>query len=395
MAKILVANKFYYPRGGDCVYAINLVELLQSHGHDVAVFSMQHPGTLSTKWNTFFPSEVQFSLGRRFFNAVLRPFGTKEVKQKYNALLDCFQPDIVHLNNIHTQLSPVIAELAHQRGIKVIWTLHDYKLLCPRYDCLRNGKTVCEDCFVDKTNVLKNRCMKNSLFASYIAYKEAMCWTRERLEACTDAFICPSRFLASKMEKGGFDNLKLHTVCNFIDVDKCRKESYNKENWYCFVGRLSYEKGLKTLINVAGQLPYKLIVIGDGPLKAELENLKYPNVEFVGFKQWKDIKVLVGQARFCVIPSECYENNPFSVIEAQCLGTPVLGARIGGIPDLIKDEQDGLLFESKNPDDLKNKIEEMFNRSFNYKILAEKSQVKYSSEQYYSKLMDLYTKVLR
>ena len=123
--------------------------------------------------------------------------------------------------------------------------------------------------------------------------------------------------------------------------------------------------------------------------------LKYPNVEFVGFKQWKDIKVLVGQARFCVIPSECYENNPFSVIEAQCLGTPVVGARIGGIPDLIKDEQDGLLFESKNPDDLKNKIEEMFNRSFNYKILAEKSQVKYSSEQYYSKLMDLYTKVLR
>ena len=96
-----------------------------------------------------------------------------------------------------------------------------------------------------------------------------------------------------------------------------------------------------------------------------------------------------------MIPSECYENNPFSVIEAQCLGTPVLGARIGGIPDLIKDEQDGLLFESKNPDDLKNKIEEMFNRSFNYKILAEKSQVKYSSEQYYSKLMDLYTKVLR
>ena len=395
MARILVANKFYYPRGGDCIYTMGLVDLLQSQGHDVAVFAMQHPENYQTEWNAYFPSEINFSLGLGLGKAALRPFGTGEVKRKFNALLDEFHPDIVHLNNIHTQLSPVIAELAHQRGIKVIWTLHDYKLLCPRYDCLRNGKTVCEDCFVDKTNVLKNRCMKNSLFASYIAYKEAMCWTRERLEACTDAFICPSRFLASKMEKGGFEKLKLHTVCNFIDVDKCRRDSYDKGNWYCYVGRLSYEKGLKTLINVAGQLPYKLIVIGDGPLKAELENLKYPNVEFVGFKQWKDIKVLVGQARFCVIPSECYENNPFSVIEAQCLGTPVLGARIGGIPDLIKDEQDGLLFESKNPDDLKNKIEEMFNRSFNYKILAEKSQVKYSSEQYYSKLMDLYTKVLR
>ena len=357
MARILVANKFYYPRGGDCIYTMGLVDLLQSQGHDVAVFAMQHPENYQTEWNAYFPSEIKFSLGLGLGKAALRPFGTGEVKRKFNALLDEFHPDIVHLNNIHTQLSPVIAELAHQRGIKVIWTLHDYKLLCPRYDCLRNGKTVCEDCFVDKTNVLKNKCMKNSLFASYIAYNEAMCWTRERLEACTDAFICPSQFMASEMEKGGFDKRKLYTICNFLNVSKCQRESYEKENWYCFVGRLSHEKGVKTLIEAANQLPYKLIVIGDGPLRNELELLSKSNIEFVGQKQWDDLKGFVGKARFSVIPSEWNEVFGLVIIESQCLGTPVLGAKIGGIPELIKDKQEGMLFESGNVDDLKNKIE--------------------------------------
>ncbi len=390
MARILVANKFYYPRGGDCVYAMNLVDLLQSHGHEVAVFAMQHPDTLQTKWNDYFPSEVKLSLGLGLFKTALRPFGTNEVRRKFNVLLDRFQPDIVHLNNIHTQLSPVIAELVHQRGIKVVWTLHDYKLLCPRYDCLRNGKVICEDCFIDKINVLKNNCMKDSLFASYIAYKEALSWNRERLEACTDAFICPSQFMMSEMRKGGFDEQKLHVLCNFLDVGKCDKNLYGKEDLYCFVGRLSHEKGIKTLIKAANQLLYKLIVIGDGPLKKELESLGKSNVEFVGFKQWDDIKRFVCKAKFCVVPSECYENNPFAIIESQCLGTPVLGAKIGGIPELIKDKQEGMLFESGNVDDLKNKIEVMFNQSFDYETLAKRAQTKFCAGKYYEQLIQIY-----
>lgn len=390
MARILVANKFYYPRGGDCIYTMGLVDLLQSQGHDVAVFAMQHPENYQTEWNAYFPSEINFSLGLGLGKAALRPFGTGEVKRKFNALLDEFHPDIVHLNNIHTQLSPVIAELAHQRGIKVIWTLHDYKLLCPRYDCLRNGKTVCEDCFIDKINVLKNKCIKNSLFASYIAYKEAMCWTRERLEACTDAFICPSQFMASEMEKGGFDKRKLYTICNFLDVNKCQRESYEKENWYCFVGRLSHEKGVKTLIEAANQLPYKLIVIGDGPLRNELELLSKSNIEFVGQKQWDDLKGFVGKARFSVIPSEWNEVFGLVIIESQCLGTPVLGAKMGGIPDLIGERQEGMLFKSGDADDLKNKIEAMFNGSFDYKALAEKAQAKFNAGKYYKQLIQIY-----
>ena len=128
--KVLLANKFYYRRGGDCVCTLNLEQLLKDHNHDTAVFAMQHPENFPTPWSKYFPSEIRFSPGPNILETFRRPFGSKEVKRKFNALLDDFQPDVVHLNNIHTQLSPLIAELAHRRGIKVVWTLHDLKLQC-------------------------------------------------------------------------------------------------------------------------------------------------------------------------------------------------------------------------------------------------------------------------
>lgn len=118
--KVLLANKFYYRRGGDCVCTLNLEQLLKDHNHDTAVFAMQHPENFPTPWSKYFPSEIRFSPGPNILETFRRPFGSKEVKRKFNALLDDFQPDVVHLNNIHTQLSPLIAELAHRRGIKVV-----------------------------------------------------------------------------------------------------------------------------------------------------------------------------------------------------------------------------------------------------------------------------------
>ncbi len=389
--KILLANKFYYRRGGDCVCTLNLEELLKAHGHEVAVFAMQHPDTLPTPWSKYFPSEVSFRPGPGMVEAFMRPFGTREVKRKFTALLDDFRPDIVHLNNIHSQLSPVIAELAHRRGIRVVWTLHDYKLLCPRYDCLRQGKEVCEGCFKDKCGVLRNKCMKNSAVASFLAYREAVKWSRPRLERCVDAFICPSRFMAEKMKQGGFSKEKLHTLCNFIDTEKCRRTDDRKEDYYCYIGRLSTEKGVRTLIEAANKLPYQLKIIGGGSLEEELKRQAKSHIEFVGFKQWDEIKELVGKARFTVIPSECYENNPLSVIEAQCLGTPVLGARMGGIPELIESGVSGLCFESRNVADLCRLIEAMFSSTFDYKLLAEQAQRKYGADKHYEELMKIYS----
>lgn len=390
--KILLANKFYYRRGGDCIYMLNLEKLLKAHGHEVAVFAMDYPENLDTPWKKYFPKNMSKLM------AFSRPFGSHEVKSKFKKLLYEFKPDVVHLNNVHTQLSPVMAELAHQRGIKVVWTLHDYKLLCPRYDCLKNGNTICETCFNgDKKACLDNKCMKGSKLASFIGYKEAVVWNRERLEVCTDVFICPSQFMADKMVQGGFSKSKMQTLCNFIDVEKCRYSHTDlsdstvsvllpkKEDYYCFIGRLSHEKGAKTLIEAANQLPYKLVIIGGGPLMDELKAVAHTNIEFVGFKQWDDIKQLVGKARFSVIPSEWYENNPLSVIEAQCLGTPVLGANIGGIPELTD-----YTFSSGNIADLKTKIEKMWNSELDYQQIASDAQHRYDAETYYDKLINIY-----
>ncbi len=386
--RILLSNKFYYRRGGDCIYMLNLEQLLKAHGHEVAVFAMDYPENLDTPWRKYFPKNMNKLM------ALTRPFGSHEVKSKFNRLLDDFRPDVVHVNNIHTQLSPVIAELAHKRDIRVVWTLHDYKLLCPRYDCLRDGKTVCEQCFNDdKTPCKTYRCMKGSRLASFVGYREAVMWNRERLEKCTDLFICPSRFMAEKMAQGGFRKDKLKVLCNFIDVEKCRKNDYSKDDYYCYVGRLSHEKGVSTLIEAASRLPYRLKVIGGGPL---LEQLKIKNeqlknrVEFLGFKQWDEIKEIAGRARFTVIPSEWYENNPLSVIEAECIGTPVLGARIGGIPELIDEGVNGMTFESGNADDLAGKIKAMFNAEFDYKAIADAAMECYNAENYYNEIMKIY-----
>lgn len=153
---------------------------------------------------------------------------------------------------------------------------------------------------------------------------------------------------------------------------------------------MSHEKGVKTLIEAANQLRYKFVVIGGGPLMDELKAIAHDNIEFVGFKQWNDIKQLVGGARFSVIPSEWYENNPLSVIEAECLGTPVLGARIGGIPELIDEGKSGMTFTSKDVNDLKVKIHQMWDVTFDYQQLAEESMKRYNAEEYYKNIMKVY-----
>ena len=390
--KIILANKFYYRRGGDCIYAIELEKILKANNHEVAIFAMQHPENIESQWSDYFPSEVIFKPGPKMFEAFMRPFGTKEVERKFTKLIKDFNPDVVHLGNIHSQLSPIIAQIAKKHGIKVVWTMHDYKLLCPRYDCLKNDVEPCEECFTDKKNVLKHKCMKNSTLASYLAYYEAKKWPLKKLESFTDTFICPSLFIKNKLVQGGMESNKTTVLCNFIDVEKCKRDNFKKEDYYCYIGRLSNEKGLKTLIEAAKHLPYTLKLIGGGPLENEIkESIKnYPQIQMVGHKQWDEIKELVGNARFNVIPSECYENNPFTVIEALCLGTPILGSKNGGIPELIDENTNGMTFEAKNISDLETKINAMFNAEFDYTSIAQRAQSRFNAIQYYDNLMKIY-----
>lgn len=391
--KIILANKFYYPRGGDCIYTMELEKLLKQKGHEVAIFSMEHVDNLRTSYKKYFPSEVSLVGAKNKMKFLLRPFGTNEVKNKFQKLINDFKPDIIHLNNIHSQLSPILAEVAWKNKIRVIWTMHDYKLLCPRYDYLKNGRTICEECFKNKKYVVKNKCMKGSLLASVIAYAESEKWNKNKLEKYTNSFICPSSFMKEKMLQGGFKEKKLHILNNFINEEKLENDVKKKEDYYCYLGRLSHEKGIKTLIDAAKDLPYKLKIIGTGPLMDELTKTTTNNstIEFLGFKNWDEIKPIIQRARFVVVPSEWYEVFGLVNIEALCLGTPVLGANIGGIPELIDQKENGILFQPGNIEDLKTKIKEMFALPVDYNNIMQNAKKRYSSNKYYEELIRIYT----
>lgn len=393
--KVLIVTKFYYRRGGDCIYALNLEELLRGSGHEVAVFAMQYPDNLPSVWSGYWPAEVSFGGGiRNKLTAVGRTLGMGEVKRRFGRLLNDFKPDVVHLNNIHSYLSPVVAEMAHKRGIRVVWTLHDYKLICPAYSCLRAGK-VCEDCIGgSKLPVARTRCMKGSLAASAIAYIEALRWNRRRLQRYTDVFICPSAFMAEKMAADGFDKSKLRVLSNFITDEMAQKLENAADapgQYYCYVGRLSAEKGVETLLRAAVSARYPLVVAGDGPMRPELEERygKTPNIRFTGHIGPDEIRRLLTGARFSVIASEWYENNPLGVIESLCAGTPVLGAAIGGIPELL-DRGNGLTFESGSAESLAKAIEQMWREPQRRGEIAAEALGKYTAARYYEALISQY-----
>lgn len=388
--KILLCNKFYYRRGGDCIYTMNLEQLLKSHGHEVAIFSQQYPLNETSPWSRYWPTEFKMKPSLNMLDSLLRPFGLGSVQKCFKALLDDFQPDVVHLNNIHTQLSPILAEMAHERGIRVVWTIHDSKLVCPCYTCMRDGKW-CEECFTDKRAVMRHKCMTGGTLGSYIGYLEAKKWTAERLQKCVDTFICPSKFLAETMIKGGFDKDKIQVLNNFIQEERINNPIFNKSDYYLYVGRVNQVKGLRTLCAAASQLPYKLIIVGDGDLKQELqeEYKTKDQIEWKGQLQWNEIRPLLEGARFLVLPSEWLENNPLSVIESLTLGTPVLGADIGGIPELINDNN-GCIFSSGNQDHLKESIKAMWSNNFDYQRISDEAIQKFADFSYYKSILNLY-----
>lgn len=393
--RILIVNKFYYNRGGDCVCTINLETLLKSKGYKVMVYAMDYSENNVTEDATYFASNVDFSGGiAKKIKAAKRIFGLGDVVSSFKKVLDKFNPDVVHVQNIHSYLSPVVAKLAKAHGCRVVWTLHDYKLICPSYSCLNHG-VVCEQCFNDNKSILRSKCLKNSMIASILAYAEALKWDRKALESFTDSFVCPSKFMMLKMQQAKYDKGKLYHICNFIDPVKANIldniRCTQKSDYYVYVGRLSEEKGVRTLLDVASKLPCSLKIAGGGPLMDELKckYKTYDNIQFLGHLNAIDVSGLITNAKFSVIPSEWYENNPLSVIESLYAGTPVVGANIGGIPELLSSEN-GISFVAGDKESMSFAIEGAYNKDWNYALIKHTAQSEFSSEHYFNKIMDLY-----
>lgn len=392
--RVLIVNKFFYNRGGDCIVAMNEERMLRKHGHDTAVFTMDYPENTLPDTTYGLASRREFSGGiKDKLRALSRILGQDDVRKDFAAILKKFQPEIVHFHNIHSYLSPRLVEMAHGFGARTLWTMHDYKLICPAYSMLRNGK-ICELCLTSPNSVLSERCHKGSLPASTLARIEALKWNRKRLEDATDLFICPSDFMRRKLMQGGFSSYKLATLSNCLDdkkLDLYKKSDVNgARGGIVYAGRLSTEKGVENLVKAFLELPHRLDIYGSGPLEEKLRKMAAdtPTIVFHGRREPEEIATAMLKASASILTSECYENNPLGIIESLCAGTPVIGSDLGGIPELI-DPESGIIFPHGNIDAMREAVDSAVANKWNHSKIAEKARDRFSEDTFYRKLLTL------
>ena len=365
--KILMINKFLHPNGGSETYLFKLGKCLEEQGNEVQYFGMEHEGRCVGNRVGAYTGEMDFHGGSRLRKLTypVRTIYSGEARKRIRLVLDDFQPDVCHLNNFTYQITPsVILEIVKWRReagreCRIIYTAHDYNLVCPNH-MLHNPNTHenCEKCLGGRfLNCVKGRCIHGSLAKSAIGAAEALFWNRKGVYRYIDRIICPSEFLKKKMDTNPVFREKTVTMHNF--VDRVEERETEKKDFVLYFGRFSEEKGIGTLLKACRELPdIEFVFAGSGPLEGDVNAL--PNVRNVGFQTGEALERLIREARFSIYPSEWYENCPFSVMESQMYGTPVLGADIGGIPELIDVGRTGELFESGDVEDLKGKILELW-----------------------------------
>lgn len=397
--KILMINKFLHPNGGSETYIFKLGDSLKAMGHSVEYFGMEHTGRIVGNRVNAYTSDMDFHGGSKLKKLFypIKTIYSREARQKLRLVLDDFQPDVCHLNNFNYQLTPsIILEIRkwsreHNHPCKILYTAHDYQLVCPNHMCRNPQRDEnCEKCLSGKfLSCTKGKCIHGSLAKSAVGTAEASFWKLKGVYKQIDHIICCSRFMKTKLDSNPIFAKKTVAIHNFMD--KPETGNWEKQDYVLYFGRFSREKGVQTLMDVCKSLPHiSFVFAGSGPLEGELSQI--PNIRNVGFQSGEALQKLISQARFTVYPSQWYENCPFSVMESQMYGTPVLGADIGGIPELIQDGKTGELFESGNAGALKEKIQKLWDdRKLLETYTAFCGEVSFLTvEQYCEKLMELY-----
>jgi len=403
---ILIIHRFFHIQGGGERYVFELSRLLKKMGHNVAFFSMHDKNNQKSPWNKYFVSNVSImstDLVSRF-RLIGRMTYSFEAKRKLSKLIKEFRPDIAHIHNYNVYLSPSILHTLKHYGIPAVQTVHDYHLIAPtRGSLFHNGK-ICE---ITKKNkyyrAIFHKCIGGSIMASFIFTVVFYLHKLFNFEEYITTYIAPSHFMKKKLVEYGLSGKKIKYLPIFSSqyaMTTVTKKKFEKK-YILYFGRLSPEKGLETLIKAMDNLPnIPLKIVGTGRAKY-LQSLKSlakrsRNIEFVGFKKWKDLKKIIMSAYFCILPSVWYENSPYSAIESFSLGKPVIASKIGGIPEIVKHKQTGLLFDTKNKNDLYINIKNLWSNDNLYFQLSKNSGYiikENDSSKHYDNLILIYKSV--
>lgn len=407
--KVLLIDVYNYNKGGAETVCFNTGRMLEKHGHDVVYFTLKWPENKPSQFSGYFPESKGTRRGAfRNVRNLVNYFYHFEAARKMERLLLDERPDIAHIHLMWGQITPSILPVLRRHGIPVLLTVHDYRIVCPAYT-FRDGRgRICEECRGRHFyRCFTHTCCKGSkLMSAVIAAEQYFRNAFFNPARYIDGFIYVSNFAKDIQEKymPALKSKRNMTLYNFSTSISDVPKTMPGDRYYLFFGRLSYEKGVRTLLEAFKDLPqYKLKIAGTGPEETELKTFAddngMGNVEFLGYKQGQELADLVSNAYFIIVPSEWYENNPMTIIEAYSAGTPVIGARIGGIPEIVVDGVTGYQFESGNADKLKTTVARADALTANEYVALSEGTLRFahdklSPESYYPRLMSFYKSFL-
>lgn len=398
--KVLLINNCHYKRGGADIVYLNTARLLEEHGHHVVFFSFADNKNLN-----FDAKNEYFVRKSGKIKQLLGYFHNKEAARELAKVLEKEKPDIAHAHLMWGGMTGAIIPVLHKYGVPIVHTVHDYRMVCPAYT-FRNGKgEVCERCKGGRYMAcIKNRCSKGSLIVSSVMAAEMLYRNRKWHPAKElDGIIYVSKFAKEIHEEMDphFASVRNIVLYNFTSLpqEPIAKQNETKK-YYLYYGRLSYEKGVSTLVKAFARHPEtELKVVGTGPMEKELKSHDYKNVEFLGYKSGDELISLVRNARYVCVPSEWYENNPMTIVEAYAMGVPVIGARIGGIPEIVIDGVTGYLFESGHSESLERVIQKTLQEGSRDYIIHKKAAMAFAQEYFnsglhFQRLLCFYTEIM-
>jgi glycosyltransferase involved in cell wall biosynthesis len=328
-----------------------------------------------------------------------------EVNYSKKTKLQLFQkiinstPDIVHVHNFFPLLTPSVYDACHESGLPVVQTLHNYRTICPGAMLMAHGK-ICELCIKGSPyHAVFHRCYRNSFFGSFVVARMVAYHRRNNTwNNKVNKFIALTEFSKRKFVAAGFSTDKISVKPNFYDQKDKPTSSDIKRNGALFVGRLSSEKGISTLLHAWKMLDIPLLIAGDGPMMKDVRHDPSSQVSILGRVSQGQVSTIMSNAAFLVMPSEWYEGFPMVLVEAFAHGLPVVASRLGSMAEIVVDGETGIHCEPGNPRALAEKARWMFEHPEECRRMGENARKayedKYTPEKNYQLLINIYRETI-